>query len=188
VLAQFGAGKRRQPARGVAVARRARSGGGVRRGPPAGNYAPCGSGTDPRPRATIRLSGGAGQILALVPIASAGRSDLLLFPAPLAGSVLGGPISPPRRSSQPIPAHPLPIRCPGSARIPLIERALLLALPELATLAQTRRHVLHRRAVTLAIALRISGLLARDFSPDPRDRGREQGAAAIRGPAAIQAR
>jgi len=169
VLAQFGAGKRggsllaawrslgKDPLRAAAC---------VGLDQPAGDYAPCGSGTEPRPQATIRLSGGAGQILALVPIASAGRSDLLLFASPLAGSVLEGWSD--LAGAQVVAADPSspapdPLTQVAHAFPSLELRVSSSLLPELATLAQTRRHGALAGLVALAMALCISALTARDF-------------------------
>jgi diguanylate cyclase (GGDEF)-like protein/PAS domain S-box-containing protein len=165
VLAQFGSGKRggslvaawqslrKDPKREAACV-------GLDESKP--DFAPCGSGREPRLEATIQQNDGAAQVLARVPIST----GALLIGAPLASAVLDGwsELTGARvTAADPSSPSEDPLAQVAHA-FPGLELRVSSALAgELATLAATRRHGSLAGLVALLIALYISSWSARDF-------------------------
>jgi diguanylate cyclase (GGDEF)-like protein len=130
-------------------------------------FTPCRFGGDLRAQATIQPIGGEPHLIALVPIWNgAKRVGFLLAGEPLASAVLDGwselvgarvaAVEPGTETDDPLVqvAHAFPnldLRVSSSMR------------PELATLAETRRHGALAGLVALAVALYVSAMSARDF-------------------------
>jgi diguanylate cyclase (GGDEF)-like protein len=131
------------------------------------SFAPCAFGRDLRAQATIQHLGGVPHLLALIPVSSGGRRVGILFVSePVTDAVLDGwselvgarvsAVVAGVESEDPV-AH-------VAHAFPALELRVSSSLgPELATLAETRRHGALAGLVALLIALYLSRLSARDF-------------------------
>jgi diguanylate cyclase (GGDEF)-like protein len=167
VLAQSGTG--RQPGNPITVWQSMRGGSRAAECVLDGKaaFAPCASGPGLRPQATIQHLGRVPHVLVLIPVEDGGRRvGMVSFSEPLADPLL-------REWSRQVGAGVAAV-APGVASLepsfqvvrafPGLELRVSSSLgPELATLAETRRHGAFAGLAALVIALYLSKLSARDF-------------------------